>query len=77
MESPARDNVLMAPENGGLDLSGTRNNIEFRATPAPSSAGLATVPVARSLQFLQLFRGFDFRITAFGPLEDPSAFLVR
>ena len=77
MKNLVQDNVQAAPENGGLDLTESRNKIEFREVSAPATARLEAFPAERQLQFLQLFRGFDFRVTAFGPLEDPGAFLVR
>lgn len=77
MTGMAKDNGPAVSDYGGLDLSGTRDKVEFRESPAPSTTWPQALPVTRQLQFLQLFRGFDFRITAFGPLEDPSMFLLR
>ncbi|MEI8011482.1 MAG: hypothetical protein WCI27_03220, partial [Candidatus Omnitrophota bacterium] len=62
-------------ENGGLDLSMTSENIEFKEKVIPAMPGLPKIDSGRLLQFLQLFRGFDFSITAFQPLGDPRVFL--
>ena len=62
-------------ENGGIDLSTAREGIEFRKEEMSGVDGPAKVFSGHSYQFLQLFRGFDFRISAFQPLEDPRMFL--
>jgi biotin carboxyl carrier protein len=71
------DSSQVPVENGGLDFSGIENNIEFKEGQALAARQAGPVHSARSLQFLQLFRGFDFKIMALQPLEDPRMFLFR
>ena len=65
-----------AMQNGGLDLSGIRKDIEFREGRGLVTNNLVPLFSGRPLQFLQLLRGFDFNIIGFKPMEDPSKFFA-
>ncbi len=72
---PVQASVPVQIDNGGLDLSRAQDQIEWRGGHAPEAPSLDPVYSGHAVQFLQLFRGFDFRITASQPLEDPKVFL--
>ncbi len=72
----------LAPKNkadsaidGGLDFTMTQEHIEYKERMPSTLPGLPAADPSRSLQFLQLFRGFDFSITASETLTDPRVFL--
>ena len=74
--APEEPDSAALPENGGLDLTGVSDIVDFKGILTPVDIGLQIFSPESSQQFLQLFRGFDFRITAFQPLEDPGLFLL-
>ncbi|MBF0122485.1 MAG: hypothetical protein HQL21_03615 [Candidatus Omnitrophica bacterium] len=81
---PRLETVIQAAEpamekdlkNGGLDLSGMKNNIEFREGDSLLIKNLQPFVLAHPLRFLSLLRGFDFNIIAFQPIEDPAKFFA-
>ncbi len=64
-------------QDGGLDLSGARDAVEFRDGGLPASDKAGLFDAAHASQFLQLFRGFDFKIIGLQPIENPINFLSR
>ena len=69
--------LQISEENGGVDFSAVTDRIDFKEEQGVLMPEAMPYDLQHSLQFLQLFRGFDFRISSFQPLEDPRVFLFH
>ncbi len=71
------DNSQTTELDGGLDLSGAGERIVFKGDLNPVEIDPGHIYAANPMRFMALFRGFDFRITDFHPVQDPMIFLQK